>query len=217
MMNCFHCFSFGSARLLRASILLLCALGGVSVVAQPSSQLAQPRGEPERNPPSSGACEAGWSALAIENPSFEELGTGRFPAKGWTLGQHVGVFAYKMSVDSTDAASGSRSFRIERFAEQAFGSVSQFVSIPPGTSKLRVWADLRTSVADGDGWVLFVNTNSRLGIVDQFRSVALTESTKWQRVVLDVPVTKEVTDIKLGAMLLGGGTGWVDSVSACRQ
>jgi hypothetical protein len=65
--------------------------------------------------------------------------------------------------------------------------------------------------------VLFVNTNSRLGIVDQFRSVALTESTKWQRVVLDVPVTKEVTDIKLGAMLLGGGTGWVDSVSACRQ
>jgi hypothetical protein len=117
-------------------------------------------------------------------------------------------------IDTAIKFEGKSSFRITRSEEQAFGLVGQGVNIPAGirSKKVELSATLKSKDTTEDGWLLFANTNSRLGILEQYRSDALVGTHDWRRVSVIIPLSNEVSDIKFGAMLLGGGVGWVDDV-----
>jgi hypothetical protein len=198
-------------------LLLSCVLIAPISIAQPASQRVGAKVEPDLNRAAGlVACPSQeWTRLEIANPGFELPGTASTPAPGWSTGQHVGVLAYSMSVDENIRSEGKRSFRITRFAEQAFGSVGQSLKLAAGIKKVRITAKLRAENADGDGWVLFANANGRLGILDQYRSDPFFGSKDWALAAVEFDVDPMTIDLKIGGLLLGGGTGWIDDVSVC--
>jgi hypothetical protein len=151
--------------------------------------------------------------IVLINPGFEAPVERR--PRGWILGQHAGTRAYKMEHDVLIRHEGKQSFRVSRFAEQVFGSVFQFVPLPKGHKfkKIELSAMLRSEATDGDGWGLVANVNGVQTILEQYNSEALVGTHDWRRVTLSIPITSDATDIKVGATLLGGGTGWIDDVT----
>jgi hypothetical protein len=153
------------------------------------------------------------SGVALINPGFEAPAERR--PKGWILTQHAGAKAYKMEHDSDIRSEGKQSFRVTRFTEQVFGSVAQFVNLPKGhkIKALELSAMLRSDGTEEGGWKLVANVNGSLGILEQYNSEPLVGTQDWRRVTVKVPITPDTTDVKVGAVLYGAGTGWVDDVS----
>jgi len=153
-------------------------------------------------------------AIAIINPGFEEPATGA-RAPGWLTGQHWGPKRdYEWAVDTTVAAEGKASYRIRRLSPQAYGMIHQQVDVTALAGKtLELSAQLRTEDVGPEGWLLVVNIDSRHGILEQLRGTPVTGTTGWRRETLRFKLPAEATDVKLGVMLLDGGTGWIDDVA----
>jgi hypothetical protein len=177
-------------------------IGGLAVVALLCAAL-----------PGAIAQPSAASSIALVNPGFEAPAERR--PKGWILTQHAGAKAYKMEHDSDIRTEGKQSFRVTRFTEQVFGSVAQFVNLPKGhkIKALELSAMLRSDGTEEGGWKLVANVNGAIGILEQYNSEPLVGTQDWRRVTVKVPITPDTTDVKVGAVLYGAGTGWVDDVS----
>ncbi len=183
----------------------------------PKSQIASPPSE--RNAAAEiSAPNAKTSVDSINrlvNGGFENLApNGRTPV-GWSLAQHAGIFAYRMEPDSTNFVEGKRSFKISRYAEQAYGIVHQPIQLngtrrPTGAI---FSAHLRSLDATEEGWLLTANVSFPNRPHELVNSKALTGTRPWTKVELFIPLAPDAIDVKVGAMLLGGGTGWIDDAS----
>ena len=147
------------------------------------------------------------ASVAVANAGFEEPGTpNRIP--GWTLSQHAGVAAYEMTEDATLPFAGRASFRMRRTRSQVYGVLFQEVPIDPYAGKtLELSAMARTADVGPLGWVLYID-------VPGGREMAApqTGTTDWRAVRVRVKVPADAHQVSIGAMLLDGGTGWLDDV-----
>ena len=147
------------------------------------------------------------ASVAVANASFEEPGApDRIP--GWTLSQHAGAAAYEMTRDATAASAGGASFRMRRTRPQVFGLIFQEVSIDPYAGKtLELSAMARTADVGPQGWVVYIDVPG-----GRETATPLTGTSDWSAVRVRVKVPAEVHKVSIGAMLLDGGTAWLDDV-----
>jgi hypothetical protein len=160
------------------------------------------------NPDSgSGSAARAIASIAVANAGFEEPGTpNRIP--GWTLSQHAGVAAYEMTDDATAPFAGRASFRMRRTQSQVYGLLFQEVPIDPYAGKtLELSAMARTADVGPLGWVLYIDVPG-----GREMAVPLTGTTDWRAVRVRVKVPADAHQVSIGAMLLDGGTGWLDDV-----
>lgn len=157
------------------------------------------------------ACSAIAIDLPINNPGFE-ASTSAWT--GWESSQHVGEAAYEMIIDSADFAEGERSFRMRRLSEQVYGALGQRVVLPKDSSgTLHFSAMLRTKGVGAGGWMLYINFLGRPGdIITQVRSPPLSGDSRWQRVILSRVIPDRAYAVEISAVLLDGGTAWLDDV-----
>jgi len=147
------------------------------------------------------------ASIDVANAGFEEPGApNRIP--GWTLSQHAGVAAYEMNEDATAPFAGGASFRMRRTRAQVFGSLFQEVSIDPHAGKtLELSAMARTADVGPLGWVLYIDVPG-----GREMAAPLTGTTDWRAVRVRVKLPADAHRVSIGAMLLDGGTGWLDDV-----
>ena len=145
--------------------------------------------------------------IDVANAGFEEPGApNRIP--GWTLTQHAGVAAYEMTEDATTPFAGAASFRLRRTRPQVFGLLFQEVPIDPYAGKtLELSAMARTADVGPLGWVIYIDMPG-----GRETATPLTGTTDWRAVRVRVKVPDGTHKISVGAMLLDGGTGWLDDV-----
>lgn len=155
------------------------------------------------------------SAIAVEipikNAGFEEPMIGiRIP--GWSRTQHAGVRAYEIARDSDTFSEGKHSIRMERTTEQAYGLISQHVTMPDlGGQMIEFSASLKTREVGELGWIMVMTFKQHSGILSQVRSEPVTGDTDWTEVVLKAQAPAATTTIDFGFMLSDGGTGWADN------
>lgn len=147
------------------------------------------------------------ASIPVANAGFEEPGSpDRIP--GWTLSQHAGVAAYEMTQDATSPFAGRASFRMRRTQTQVYGLIFQEVPVDPYAGKtLELSAMARTADVGPMGWVLYVDVPG-----GRETATPLTGTTDWRAVQVRVKVPAEAHKVSIGAMLLDGGTGWLDDV-----
>jgi hypothetical protein len=148
----------------------------------------------------------------LVNPGFEELTKNGRPA-AWRAAQHAGKIAYTYELDAETVFDGVHSYKIEQYAEQAYGIVKQIRQLPDEQNKaFSFTAMLKTKdVAPGMGLKLTVNcigNNSR--ILKQYLSEPTNGTTDWQKVTLEGDIPKGTVKLDIGIMLGTFGVGWVD-------
>ena len=147
------------------------------------------------------------------NSSFEELTEKQKPV-AWRTGQHAGKAAYKLKIDTEVAFDGKQSYRVEQYAEQAYGIVKQSLVLSDRKSKtFSFTAMLKTKdVAAGNGWKLVLNCKGRNNnILKQFQSEPTNGTTDWQKMSLEGDIPKGTVKFGAGIMLMSQGTAWVDA------
>jgi hypothetical protein len=193
----------------------LACLGAIWVASHAGTALAQvERASAQRAESRDQQKDTRDSALQIVNGGFEDTRTPSRPF-GWMPLQHVGDISYKFEHDNETATEGKRSFRIHRFAVQAYGTIKQTIVLPPQNKyrKLELTASLKSKGTDGEGWCLIASVNAGpIQFIRQYKSTPLLGDNDWRRVKLEIPIEKGDTDIAIGATLLGDGTGWIDDV-----
>lgn len=135
------------------------------------------------------------------------------PIRGgpWRLLQHAGDRAYRFEHDTEIKTEGKQSFRISRYALQAFAAIEQaFSGLQPGL--YRFSADTRATEGSDAGWFLKVIVRNRAdGSFDLFSSPGITNQPDWKRASVEFRVKDPTQTIVVGASLRGGGQGWVDN------
>jgi len=157
---------------------------------------------------------AGVTEVTIANPGFEAgNGDARNPIPGWMLIQHAGPISYESKIDTRVHAQGKASFRITRILDQVYGSISQKVSITPAAvdRKIELSAQMRTLGVDKRGWVLMLTVMAPSGN-EQVRSEPLLGKHEFTRVKVATKLPAGTRELDIGALLLGGGTAWLDDV-----
>jgi hypothetical protein len=147
------------------------------------------------------------------NSSFEELTEKQKPV-AWRPSQHAGKVAYTYQIDTEVAYDGKQSYRVEQYAEQAYGIVRQSLKLSDRKSKtFSFTAMLKTKdVVAGDGWKLVLTCRGRNNnILKQFKSEPMNGSTDWQKVILEGDIPKGTVKFVVGIMLSSQGTAWVDA------
>ena len=157
--------------------------------------------------PGEGGATRVIASIAVVNAGFEEPGApNRIP--GWTLSQHAGVAAYEMTEDAAAPFAGRASFRMRRTQTQVYGLIFQEVPIDPYSGKtLELSAMARTADVGPLGWVLYIDAPG-----GRETAVPLTGTVDWRAVKVRVKVPADAHQVSIGAMLLDGGTGWLDDV-----
>jgi len=157
--------------------------------------------------PGAGGAARVIAKIDVANAGFEEPGApNRIP--GWTLSQHAGVAAYEMTEDATTPFAGAASFRLRRTRPQVFGLLFQEVPIDPDAGKtLELSAMARTADVGPLGWVIYIDIPG-----GRETATPLTGTTDWRAVRVRVKVPAGTHKVSIGAMLLDGGTGWLDDV-----
>ena len=147
------------------------------------------------------------ASIAVANAGFEEPGTpNRIP--GWTLSQHAGVQAYEMTQDATAPFAGGASFRIRRTQPQIYGLIFQEVPVEAYAGKtLELSAMAKTADVGPQGWVLYIDVPG-----GRETAAPQTGTTDWHDVRVRVKVPDGARQVSIGAMLLDGGTAWLDDV-----
>jgi hypothetical protein len=149
----------------------------------------------------------GWETIPLQEAGFEA------PLRGgpWRATQHAGIRAYRFEPDSEHKTEGKQSLRIERHAEQVFGSVAQTIrGIAPG--KYRLSADMRSKEVTGEGWYLRVVVTRGTQGFQTPEVEKMKGNTDWKRKNIEFDVPEDTTALTVGVTLEGGGTGWIDNV-----
>ena len=150
----------------------------------------------------------------IVNPGFEAQGADKQSAiPGWAVSQHVGPISYESKIDTRVHAQGKASFRMTRIQDQAYGLISQKVPIAPATvdRTVELSAQMRTSGVDKDGWMLMLTVMAPSGN-EQVRSTPLLGKHEFTRVKVSAKLPAGTRELDIGALLLGGGSAWLDDV-----
>jgi hypothetical protein len=146
-------------------------------------------------------------STASAHAGFEQPGALPYQIPGWTLSQHAGVKAYEMDVDTASAADGHASFRIHRTQPQVYGTISQTIDVSALAGK-KVELRARVKVADvgKEGWMLFIDSSGSR------ESTTVSGSADWREVTVSMTLPAGAKTASIGAMLLDGGTAWLDDV-----
>lgn len=171
---------------------------------------------PEAQPPAAETPTPAGTAVAIVNGNFDSQRPGDDGnPEGWATSQHAGDRSYEFALDPSSKHAGTQSLRIRNIGSEPFGAVHQ--ALPAGamrgrTVQLAAW--MRTDGANGEGAMLTLRALAAGGIAAHkfMDDPAATGTREWRRyaITLAVPPNAEVVDF--GAMLVGSGTLWVDSV-----
>lgn len=154
--------------------------------------------------------------LRLENPGFEAAATAKDPFPGWSITQHAGEESYEWAVDRDERASGRQSLRVRRVKEQVYAMVDQRVGVARELldgATLELSAMLRTKDADG-GWMPIITFyTSQNAIIRQVRGEPVSGTSDWVKRSIRVEVPRGTRIVSFGALLLGGGTAWLDDAT----
>ena len=160
------------------------------------------------------ASAAKVSEITLANPGFEAQSTDtQNPIPGWRLSQHAGPISYESKLDTRVHTQGKASFRITCLQDQVYGSISQKVSIAPAVvdRTIELSARMRTHGVDKRGWVLMLTVMAPSGN-EQVRSEPLLGKHAFTRVKVATKLPAGTRELDIGALLLGGGSAWLDDV-----
>ncbi len=152
---------------------------------------------------------AAGDSMALVNGDFEQPANGA-DIPGWQFGQHAGVHAYEVSLDTDSPAQGKASLKMTRMQPQVYGSITQTLPLKGLVGKtVRVTAKMKSDGVGDKGWKLFMSARGQRTVV---YSDPLIGTTPWKDVAIDLKITPEVDQLIVGASLLDAGTGWLDDV-----
>jgi len=145
--------------------------------------------------------------IAVVNGDFEQVASDGTIA-GWKMMQHVGPPSYEMVIDADGAHAGHGAFRITRTHEQVYGSLVQDFDFAESLSgEVELSAMMKTKGVGPEGWKLM------LVIADTpVYAPALTGDSEWQHVSVKATLPANTRSLRIGAILLDAGTGWLDDV-----
>lgn len=162
------------------------------------------------------AAAAAPVAVPLANAGFEALppeAGSAFP--GWVTMQHAGEKSYEFSLDETVAIEGRRSLRIVNVGREPFGLVAQRLDAREVRGRrVRASAAMRLQGVAGRGASLNLRAERSGAIVahEFMRDRRLRGDREWQRVVIEMAVPADASEVELSAVLQGTGTLWVDDV-----
>jgi hypothetical protein len=155
------------------------------------------------------AAASGGKTLTVANPGFEQSADGE-DIPGWQFSQHAGPKSFAIGLDGSEPAEGKFSLRMTRTQPQVYGSVTQTLPLKGYVGKtVRVSAKMKSDGVGEKGWKLFMAARGQRTVV---YSDAVTGTTPWKDVSVEVKITPEVDQLLVGATLLDAGTGWIDDV-----
>jgi hypothetical protein len=125
--------------------------------------------------------------------------------------------SYSFTVDTSAPYSAPSSARIHRYGQEDYGLLDQLVRIQPAWANktARLSGALKTEKANDGGGALIIQT--RLGDGSIITSNHMEDgrakgTTAWKLYSVDVKIPNNAYHIRIGAMLDGGGTLWVDDL-----
>jgi erythromycin esterase len=139
-----------------------------------------------------------------------------FEAAEQPEGWFAGGKGYAAAIDEEVKHSGERSLRIAFKEAGEFGvATGRFPVDAAKGRRLRLIGFVKT---DGitEGWAgLWMRVDGPAGVLafDNMQQRGITGTTEWTRYEIDLDVAEEATNINFGALLVGNGTAWIDTIS----
>ncbi len=172
---------------------------------------------PESKPPAAPAAPVVvGTPVTIVNPGFDSPRPGvDGNPEGWATSQHAGDKSYEFMLDASNRNGGTYSMRIRNIGPEPYGSVHQ--EVPAATLRgrnLRLAGWLRTEGASGEGAMLTLRALGGGGIAAHkfMDDPPATGTRDWRRYAITLTIPANTTTVDFGAMLVGPGTLWFDSV-----
>lgn len=156
--------------------------------------------------------------IALENTSFVGDAEKRLP--GWIKSEHGGGQSYTFQSDDKVFHSAPSSARIERHGKELFGMLSQWIPVDPKWHgrTIRVSAFVKAEGLDteGRGGGALIIRADRVGGGYSGHNFMDTDRLKgtvdWQPLQVEMELNSLAGTLRVGAMLQGGGTMWVDDL-----
>ena len=157
-----------------------------------------------------GSPRPGGEPIALRNAGFEEpAGPGAKCAPSWGCAGHGGLDSFRFAIDTSSAASGRQSFRIERIGREPWAFVVQGLDGRAlRGARLRFSIAARVQGATGPGGGLFIEIDRSSGKYHDKRLVQGSQDWRQLQAEFDVPGDAQV--LRVGAILEGPGTLWID-------
>lgn len=199
----------------KVSFLLLAGLGALSACTS-----GAPEGVVEPSITGSSADLPGAEVIALQNPSF--LGNARGLLDGWVHSEHGSGQSYTIEADAIVFRSSPSAGRISRHGKELYGMISQAVEVSPTWRgrTLRVSAFARSEGLDtvGAGGGALTIRADRIGGGHADQNFMLKDRLKgkndWQPMQVELVIPEIAGTLRIGAMVQGGGTMWVDDFRA---
>lgn len=172
---------------------------------------------------SSGAATPAMSSdekIVLQNTSFVGDSEKRLP--GWFKTEHGSGQSYTFESDDKIFYSAPSAARIQRHGSEHYGLLSQSILVDPAwhgrTIRVRAYLKAQGLETEGPGGgALIIRADRRGGgYVDHnfMDSSRLTGTVDWRLVQVDLKLTADAETLRVGAMLRGKGTMWVDDFYA---
>ena len=153
--------------------------------------------------------------VPLKNPSF--TGDGSLKLVDWQATEHVEPGQYVFRTDTINPHTPPASALIRRTGTQTFGFIHQELKIPDGwQGKIaRLSGFLRTEEANDAGGGLVIQALDGAGSVrawDPMRDRLVRQTQPWQEYSVTIVIPPDTYKLRVGAMLQGGGSLWVDDL-----
>ncbi|MEM9529750.1 MAG: S41 family peptidase [Pseudomonadota bacterium] len=149
------------------------------------------------------------ASAVISNPGFEPSEKADVP--GWD----VSTRGHVVRLDAAVRHSGKTSLRVESGAEPRGSMVSQELLVPELVVEgpLRLSGYIKSKGVDGTAtFFVIVEGPSGQLFQDDMRDRPVVGTTDWRAAEINIPRFAEATKVKVGALVIGGGTAWFDSM-----
>jgi hypothetical protein len=153
--------------------------------------------------------------VVIQNPSFNAGADGLIAL--WSPVEHNTGNSYTFTVDNNAPYSAPSSARIHRYGLEDYGLLDQLVRTQPtwASKTARLSGALKTDNANDGGGALVIQTRLGDGSIltsNHMEDGRVKGTTAWKLYSVDVKIPNNAYHIRIGAMLDGGGTLWVDDL-----
>ena len=159
---------------------------------------------------------AGANRVPLLNPGFEEAMPEQANcAPGWGCKAHNGVAAFHFFIDDKRAASGARSFCVERVGHEPWAAVTQAAAdiIPLRGKRVRFSGSFRVEGVRGDGGGAFILTQGGSGQTLNHAKRQEDGTQYWKRLQVELLVPREAFVLEVGLLLEGTGMACMDDVA----
>jgi hypothetical protein len=151
--------------------------------------------------------------VALKNPKFDTVVNGTLV--DWSASEHNAGKSYTFKSDEKDAFSPPFSAQIARYGPEIYGLLEQSIIIKPEWigKKARLSAYLKTTGAVDEGGGLVLQARRGDGSInthDHMNETRLRNDSPWKRYSVSVAIPTGTYWLRVGAMLEGSGTLWVD-------